>query len=130
MTVGQENISITNTTKGKLPRLPFVEYKNKILGKKYELGIIFASSTLSHKLNLEYRKKDKPTNILSFPLSKTEGEIYICPAVARTEAKKFGRTYEKFVGLLVIHGLLHLKGFTHGSTMESEEARYRKIFDI
>jgi len=76
------------------------------------------------KLNKNYRNKNKPTNILSFPLSKNEGEILICPEVVKTELKKFNRTFAELLGFLVIHGALHLKGMTHSSTMEEVEKKY------
>ena len=87
--------------------------KNDILGKDYSLSLAFIDEVTSQRLNKTYRKKDKPTNILSFPLSKTEGEILICPVVVKRELKKFGRTYRQLLGFLVIHGCLHLKGMRH-----------------
>ena len=73
---------------------------------------------------------NKPTDILSFPLSDNFGEMYINIEMTKLEAKKFERTYENFLGFLFIHGLVHLKGLDHGSTMESIEARFRKKFGI
>jgi probable rRNA maturation factor len=71
-----------------------------------------------------------PTDILSFPLSENEGEIYINPATARKEAKKFDRPYDNFILFLLIHGLVHLKGYEHGAIMESIETRFRKKFKV
>jgi probable rRNA maturation factor len=122
--------NITNTTKAKLPRLAFAEMKDAILGKKYELSFIIVSKKEIQRLNKEYRDINKPTDILSFPLSEDFGEIYINPDMTKIEAKKFDRDYENFFGFLFIHGLVHLKGFDHGSTMESIEARFRKQFGI
>ena len=108
----------------------FVDMKKAILGKNYELSVSFVSSKRIEELNLIYRNKKEPTDILSFPLSKKEGEICICLPIARKEAKKFGRTYENFINFLFIHGLVHLKGYDHGSTMESIEAKFRKKFKV
>ncbi len=108
----------------------FEQMKTKILGKSYDLSVAFVGPARMRQLNLAYRNLDKPTDILSFPLSETEGEIYICLSEAKKEAKKFERSYENFLGFLFIHGLIHLKGFDHGSTMESIEARFRKEFGI
>ena len=113
---------------GKLPDLPYLSIKNKILGKNYNLSIIFCSPNESRMRNKTYRDKNYPTNILSFPLSETEGEIYISLATARRDAKNFDMTYNKFIHLLVIHGVLHLKGHAHGSTMEVLEDKYLKRF--
>jgi probable rRNA maturation factor len=103
---------VTNKTKRPLPRGPFLKIKNKALGKSYDLSLVFVGNALSHKLNLSYRGKDKPTNVLSFPLSKTSGEIFIDLSLAKKE-----------VVFLFIHGVLHLKGMQHGATMEREEKK-------
>ncbi len=124
------NFSITNTTSGKLPSLPFVSMKDAILGKKYELSVVFVSREKIKKLNLIHRGKNKPTDILSFPLSKTSGEIFINLDETKKEAKKFEREFENFVGFLFIHGLVHLEGFDHGSRMEERERKFRAIFKI
>ena len=108
----------------------FTAMKQEVLGKHYDLSMAFISEEKIKKLNLTYRNKNEPTDILSFPLSKHEGEIYICLKQARKEAKKFGRKYENFLGFLFIHGLVHLKGFDHGSTMDDIEARFQKKFGI
>ncbi len=121
---------IRNTTKGKLPSLPFVLIKNAILGKNYELSVVFTGDTLSRNLNKTHRGIDKPTNVLSFPLSKTEGEIFLNTKRAKSEARAFGDTYVPFVGFLFIHGLLHLKGMDHGTAMERVEKKFRKQFSL
>jgi rRNA maturation RNase YbeY len=98
--------------------------KKDILGKKYSLSIAFISEKKSRAINKKYRKKDKPTNVLAFPLSKTAGEILLCKPVIRKEAKNFDKTFEEFLFYLVIHGMLHLKGMRHGSIMERAENKY------
>ena len=120
----QENFSIINTTKDKLPRLSFLDIKNDILGKRYNLSIVFIDSKKSKELNSEYRKINKPTNILSFSYSKTEGEILLCIEKIKKETKKFNRTFLQLLGFLVIHGCLHLKGFEHNAKMEVAEQKY------
>lgn len=104
--------------------------KDAILGKKYELSLVIVSKSEIKKLNKKYRGIDKPTDILSFPLSSNEGEIFINLDMAKIEAMKFDRSYENFLGFLFIHGLVHLKGFDHSSTMESIEACFRNKFGI
>lgn len=104
--------------------------KEAVLGKEYELSFAFISSEEIHKLNLTYRNLNKPTDILSFPLSDTEGELYICLDEAAKEAPKFDRPIENFLPFLFIHGCVHLKGYDHGSTMESIEAKFRKEFGV
>lgn len=113
---------------GTIPSVPFLAIKEAVLGKKYDLTVTFCSPTESQERNNTYRNKDYPTNILSFPLSETEGEIYICLSIARKDAKEFGMTYRQFLHLLFIHGVLHLKGHDHGSTMEQLEESFLKKF--
>lgn len=127
-----ENFSITNKTKGNplTSGLPFENMKNFALGTDYSLSLVFIGDGLSRKLNKERRGKDKPANILSFPLSENEGEIFINLSKAKKEAPEFGRDFQNFIGFLFIHGLVHLKGFDHGEKMESEEIALRKKFDI
>lgn len=113
---------------GIIPDLPFLPLKEKILGKKYTLTVVFCTPKESQERNKMYRDKDYPTNILSFPLSDSEGEIYISLATVRRDTKKFDMSYKKFLHLLIIHGLLHLKGMDHGSTMEELEDTYLQQF--
>ncbi len=123
-------MDIKNTTKIKTPSLPFQKIKEKVLGKKYELSLVFIGDKLSKKLNLQYRKINKPTNILTFPLAKDAGEIFINLNLAKKQAPKFNKSYTNFIGLLLIHGFMHLKGYSHSAKMESEEEKIRKIFNI
>jgi len=102
----------------------FSVIKNDILGKKYSLSIACVDKKTSKELNKKYRNKNKPTNILSFSLKKNMGEIVLCPAVIKKEAKNFDRAFDKFLGFLVIHGMLHLDGMEHSSTMEEREKFY------
>jgi len=126
----REMLSIQNETKGKLKRLPFCRLKDAVLGKRYELSLTFVKSSTSQKLNRLYRDKNAPANVLSFPLAPREGEIFIDPKEALLDAPKFGMTHKKFIGLLFIHALLHLKGFAHGSKMERTEAKLMKRFKL
>ncbi|MCE9517662.1 rRNA maturation RNase YbeY, partial [Candidatus Nomurabacteria bacterium] len=91
-------------------------------------GVQFVSSAKQRKLNQTYRNKDKTTNILSFVISKTSGDITIDLKQVKKDAPLFDMTYTKFLQFLFIHGLLHLKGLEHSSTMEKEEQKYMKKF--
>jgi probable rRNA maturation factor len=123
-------VDITNRTKGKLPRLPFSDMKEAVLGTDYTLSLVFVGTTTARKLNKQYRDKDYATDILSFPLDSKNGEIFINPDKAKIKAKEFGRSYTNYLAFLFIHGLHHLKGMDHGSTMEKAEEKIRKIFSI
>lgn len=122
--------SIKNETKGKLPSLPFVQIKEDVLGAQYELSLVFVGDSISKKLNFSYRGKNKPTNVLSFPLSEKEGEIFINLKKAKAEAVDWKMPFKNFVGLLFIHGLFHLKGFDHSNEMDELEKKTREKFDL
>lgn len=122
------NFSISYTIKNKPKSLFFNNIKNNILGTDYELSLVFIGKAKSKTLNKKYRKKDKFADVLTFPLSKTEGEIFICPEIAKQNSKKFEMKGNKFITYLFIHGLLHLKGFRHGEKMEKEEEELKKKY--
>ena len=124
------SLTITNTTKGKLPRLPFAKIAESVLGKEYDCSLVIVGSKKSQELNRVYRGKDNPTNILSFPLDDNEGEIFFDLKKAREDAVNFDRTYTNFIGFLFIHGLFHLKGLDHGTKMENAEKKIRELFKI
>ena len=74
------------------------------------------------RLNKKYRKKNKPTDVLSFPAqnsakrpnkNKFLGDIAIAPAVARRYAQKNGRSLQTELCILILHGILHLMGYDH-----------------
>ena len=124
------SFTITNTTKEKLPNHPFKEMAEKVLGEKYDLSLTIINATEIESLNSTYRSKKVPTDILSFPLNENAGEIFLCLPEAKKESIKFNRDFDNFVAFLFIHGLMHLKGFDHSSTMESNEQIIRKEFNI
>lgn len=123
-----ESLEILNMTKSTLPRVSFLDIKNEILGKKYNLSLVFCGNRKSKELNKKYRNKDYTPNILSFPIDKESGEIFINPHVAKKEAKDFQKSYTNFIGFLFIHGCLHLKGMEHGSIMDKAEEKFCKKF--
>jgi probable rRNA maturation factor len=108
----------------------FETIKKNVLGSKYELSFVFVGPKKIQELNRIYRQIDKPTDILSFPLSKNSGEIFICKSEAKKMMSEFGRSYENFIAFLFIHGLVHLKGYDHGAEMEKVEEKFRKKFGV
>jgi len=121
-----DKFTLINENDSTIPAVDFVAIKNAVLGADYSLNLIFTTSAKIKKLNTIYRDKECATDILSFPISDTEGEIYISEKEARTEAKKFDRNYDNFIALLFIHGCTHLKGHDHGAIMEVAELKLRK----
>lgn len=123
-------VSITNTTRKPFPKIPFQKIKDEAMGTSYDLSIAVIGKCRMRRLNREHRQKDYPTDILSFSLDKNAGEIFLNPDKMKIKARQFGQTYENYVAFLFIHGLMHLKGFDHGSTMEKAEAKLRAKFRV
>ena len=94
--------------------------KEAVFDKDYDLSVAFLLPAEMRKVTVRTKKIDKVSNVLSFPLSKTSGEILIC--------KKAAAPYT--VPYLFIHGLYHLKGFKHGARMESAERTLLKRFSL
>jgi rRNA maturation RNase YbeY len=122
--------SLSNKTKGKLPRLPFARMKDEVLGPDYELSLVFVGDAAARKLNMAHRGKDYVPNVLAFELDEASGEIFINPVEAKRQAPDFDRTHFNFIAFLYIHALCHLKGMEHGSRMERTEEKFRKLFGI
>ncbi len=112
------------------PKLPYEAMKDTVLGKNYMLSLIFIGEKRAQALNAKHRNATYVPNVLSFPLDKNTGEIYITPRVAEKECKKFGMTPHGYIGFLFIHGLLHLKGYPHGATMERLEKKYTALYKL
>ncbi|PCI29630.1 rRNA maturation RNase YbeY [Candidatus Wolfebacteria bacterium] len=123
-----DTFSIIQKTKGTLPRVPFVAIKNAVVGEKSYISLGIIGSTRMRTLNRTYRNKDKTTNVLAFQSEKNSGDIFIDPNRSQREASKFDHTIPEHLGYLFIHALLHLKGFAHGSRMNSEEKKYMRKF--
>ncbi|KKS89560.1 MAG: putative rRNA maturation factor [Parcubacteria group bacterium GW2011_GWC1_43_11b] len=123
--------SIVNRLKQKrVPKLPFASIADKILGPKYELGLVFVEPAEIQTINKKYRHHDYPTNVLSFPLTEKEGEILINLVRAKEEAPDFDHDFKNHLLFLFIHGCLHLKGLRHSSIMVKEEKRFFQLFRI
>jgi probable rRNA maturation factor len=105
----------------KFSKINFETIKNNVLGKDYDLSIAIIGDKKSKRLNKAYRDKSYAPDVLSFPVSKTSGEIFLNPKVARQKSGSFDMTPLKYLIYLVIHGMLHLKGMDHGAKMEATE---------
>lgn len=116
-------VTIKNLTRLKTPRLPFKAIAQKLLPKKYDLSLVLCGDYLSKKLNSKYRKKNKPTNVLSFNLGKNTGEIFLNLRKAREESGRYQRKENEHVIFLYTHAILHILGFDHGGKMEELEKK-------
>ena len=88
----------------------------------------------SQELNRDYRGKDKPTNVLSFPFEAPEhidlnllGDLVLCAPVIEQEAREQGKTLEAHWAHMIVHGTLHLQGYDH---IEDDEAEAMEQLEI
>jgi probable rRNA maturation factor len=93
-----------------------------------ELTIRIVDAAESQELNRDYRGRDKPTNVLSFPFeappgvaSDLLGDLVICAPVVAQEAAEQGKPLTAHWAHMVIHGVLHLLGYDHEDDHEAEE---------
>ena len=64
-------------------------------------------------LNRAFRKRDYPANVLSFRYDRRHGDVVLCDPVIRKEAKQQGKSLRAHYAHLVVHGMLHLRGYDH-----------------
>lgn len=105
----------------------------EVLGlSKVELSIALVSDAQIKRLNKLYRNKDKPTDVLSFPIGEKVngwlilGDIVISVDTARRQAQELGYSLEEELKRLLVHGLVHLLGYDH--ELEGEEEK--KFFEL
>ena len=110
-----------------------------------EVSVSFVDNESIHKLNLEYREKDKPTDVLSFPMWEKEelsdgsaldghavtlGDIIISAEKAKSQAEEYGHSLEREICFLSVHSILHLLGYDHETSTEDETYMKAKQEDV
>lgn len=110
----------------------------KKLVRRYQLNrpeivLAFVADPEIQDLNRRFRKKDKPTDVLSFPLNERGadgkfylGDIIISIPTAMAQAAEFGHSLDRELEYLTVHGFLHLLKFEHGKGHEAEEEKIRR----
>jgi probable rRNA maturation factor len=84
-------------------------------------------SSESRKLNKKFRKRNRPTNVLSFSYGKGAGDIVICHPVVAREAREQGKSVAAHYAHLVVHGVLHLRGYDHAAKAQAARMEKREI---
>src|SRR5262245_39944011 len=91
-----------------------------------ELSVQVVGPAESRKLNARYRRRNKPTNVLSFPALRLPGaeppplgDLVICPQVLRAEARSQRKSLRAHWAHLIVHGALHLIGYDHERPAEA-----------
>ncbi|QAV24016.1 rRNA maturation RNase YbeY [Proteus hauseri] len=121
----------TENTQGLPDEAQFMKWLEAVLPQFQpvsEVTIRIVDEAESHELNLTYRGKDRPTNVLSFPFEAPPeielpllGDLIICRQVVEKEAVEQNKTVEEHWAHMVIHGCLHLLGYDHIEDDEAEE---------
>ncbi|NBB93368.1 MAG: rRNA maturation RNase YbeY [Gammaproteobacteria bacterium] len=98
------------------------------------LNVRIVDESEARELNHRWRSRDYATNVLSFPADLPEGagvnllgDIVICAPVLDREAAEQGKTLEAHFAHMLIHGILHLRGFDHMSAQSAEVMESREI---
>lgn len=110
-------------------------------GRRAEVSVTFTDNEKIHALNREYRNVDRPTDVLSFPLSDGEdydtdgdavllGDIVISLERAQTQAEEYGHSFEREVAFLTVHSMLHLLGYDHETSPEDEREMFARQDEI
>lgn len=115
-----------------LRRRPIERFARKLqadVAKGRAFDCLITGDAELRRLNREFRGKDAPTDVLSFPsLVGGLGDVAISSGRARAQAREFGHTVEQEIQILMLHGVLHLLGMDHerdGGRMARAERRWR-----
>ena len=99
-----------------------------------EVTIRIVGNAESQQLNFDYRGKDKPTNVLSFPFQCPPGielpllgDLVICAPVVAMEAQQQNKTLSAHWAHMVVHGCLHLLGFDHINDDDAEQMEAEEV---
>jgi len=116
---------LNNQKKVRLALRPLERFSERALRalklKPQSAALAFVTDAEIARLNKTYRRKNRATDVLSFPAQSARrvdkkdflGDIAIAPAVARRYARKNGRSLQTEICVLILHGLLHLLGYDH-----------------
>jgi len=97
-------IEVNNLTKSKIDKRFLTEVAKRVLSSEKsdkDLSIAIVSASEIQRLNKKYRKKDKPTDVLSFDYGES-GEVVLCPRQIRGK-----------IDQVLVHGILHILGYNH-----------------
>jgi probable rRNA maturation factor len=140
-------LAVDNATRTRIPtRREFAHWARAALQgwrrPRVALGIRVVTPKESERLNGTYRHRWKPTNVLSFPFtppvgvkSDVLGDLVLCAQVVRAEARAQGKPLVAHWAHLVVHGVLHLRGYDHhnareAAVMEGREIRILKTLGV
>lgn len=100
----------------------FARRAQKLAEVQGDVDILIATNKRLRDLNRRFRRKDKPTDVLSFP-RPSGGDIAISAQIALDNAQRYGHSLANELKILVLHGMLHLAGYDH----ESDNGRMARV---
>jgi probable rRNA maturation factor len=92
-----------------------------------ELTLRIVGEAEGRRLNKQFRNKGRATNVLSFPYGKSKGDVILCHPVIRREARAQGKRIAAHYAHLVVHGVLHLRGYAHEKKRDAARMEAREI---
>ena len=125
---------VAGATEGSLNT--FITKAKRAVGLRGSLSVLLTSNRELRALNRQFRGKDKPTDVLSFPSEvvgarRFIGDVAISVEIAAQNAKRLGHSSADEVKVLILHGLLHLAGYDHeadeGEMARTEERLRKKL---
>ena len=127
-------VEINNLTHFTVDKKYFLGVVKKVLKGENKgtehISVAFVSPEEIQQLNKTYRKKDTPTDVLSFEkvsdFKDEFSEVIICPAVVRENAKESHLTLKKEMAKMLIHGILHTLGYDHEISKAEEERMFAR----
>jgi probable rRNA maturation factor len=107
----------------------FTARARRAIGLRGEVNVCVTSNREMRELNRRFRKKDKPTDVLSFPsvIDAVAGDLAISTDIAAANAAALGHSTETELRILILHGLLHLAGYDHETDSGEMQARELKL---
>ena len=100
------------------------------LNVRGELALVFGGDALLRRLNRDYRFKDKPTDVLSFESQGEDmglGDVIISVETARANAVRLGRSLDRELEILALHGFPHVLGYDHETDNGEMEALEKQL---
>lgn len=97
--------------------------------QRFSFAITFLNEPEIQQINKQFRQKDKPTNILTFPYESNDlfAELFICPQIILKEAEQQNKSSKNHYAHLLIHGFLHAFGYDH---VEENQAKIMESLEI
>lgn len=145
----QDKLEITEEIEDMIQSVCDMALKTEDCNFDAEVSITFTDNENIHKINLEHRGIDRPTDVLSFPMIEFDedgnadsldfeydgdlvmlGDIVISTEQAVLQAKEFGHSIKRELAFLCAHSMLHLLGYDHEVSEEDEKIMFQKQEDI